>query len=430
MSAHESPPTKSPWSFVPTLYTNQGLAYFVVQAATTTYFKILGVPVADIGRYASDLTLPWMLKPLWSPLIDLFGTKRGWLILSAVATSLAIAALAWAIQGPDPVTHVALACLMIAVAGASNDIATDGFYILALTKHDQEFFVGARSAAFRIGRIAVMGGAIGIAGWLKAGDDGNTAHAWSLAFGACALVYALSTVWHFAALPRPSNDAPTRRSGIGWNDFVESLQAYFARPGIVGGIAFILLFRLGESLLTPMLAPFLLTERAKDGVGLNELDVAFIYGTVGVVALVAGGILGGMWIARVGLKRALLPCALALHVPNLLYAWAATAHFERSAITAVIGVEQFGYGLGFSAYMAALLALSRGTRFSTTHYAISTGIMALSAWLAGRYSGDMVEWLGFGRFFWVVCTLGVVGLATLPFFPHEDSQASARPITG
>lgn len=422
MDEPRGPRWRTPWAFVPTLNVLQGIPYFVVQAATNTYLAVLEFSPKVVGHVSSDATLPWMLKALWSPLVDLFGTKRAWILGSAVAVSVASVALAHACTSQDVVASITIAALLLAIASATNDVATDGFYIHALTRRQQEAFVGVRGACFRLGRVAVMGGAVSLAGWLASSRGLSHPVAYAFAFGSCAALYALVTVWHAFTLPRPASDGPTRGAGGGWSSLREAVSTYFTRPGIGGALAFILLYRLAELLLSPMISPFLLGSREKGGLAVPSDRIGAVYGTFGVLALVIGGIVGGATIARFGLRRCLWPLALAMHAPNVLYAWAAHARPGIVGATAVVGVEQFGYGLGFAAYMAVLLSWSRDSRYSTTHYAISTGIMGFTAWIAGRYSGDLVEAMGFETFFWVVCALGLLGLATLPFAPTGERR--------
>jgi PAT family beta-lactamase induction signal transducer AmpG len=417
---------KSPWSFVPTLYVLQAIPYFAVETAANVFLAAMGIAPGEVGRLTNDLKLPWMLKPLWSPLVDLFGSKRGWLLGSAIAAMLGMIGLAYAVDSGALIGGVTVACLVIAVAGATNDIATDGYYIHALDKPRQELFVGVRSAAFRLGRLAVVGGAVYLAGHLIMTSGLPPQRAWAIAFLVCAAGYLGLTLWHFAWLPRPATDGPARGSAGGWSALVESARSYFAKPGIASALVFVLFYRAAESLLAPMISPFLQAPRSAGGAGITVEQFGLVYGTVGVFALVAGGILGGVAVSRYGLRRVLWPMALAMHVPNLLYVWAATTQPDLPGIYAVVGVEQFGYGLGFTAYMAALLTLSRGTRHSTTHYAISTGLMALSAWIIGRFSGDLVESVGYVHFFWIVSAAGLLGLATLPFVPREDAPSGAE----
>ncbi len=428
-----APPRNArPWGFVPALYVLQGAPYFVVQAASNTFLAAMGASAEFVGRWSSDLTLPWMLKPLWSPLVDLFGTKRRWLLGAACLVLAAMVLVAWAAGRPDYVEATIAACVVLAFASATYDIACDGYYMLALGKREQEVFVGVRNACYRLGRIAITGGVVVLAGALQdAPGEHVLAHglargsAWGAAFAAGAGVYAVGLAWSALRLPRPAADGPAGAApGSARDGLLQRIRAgaraYVARPRFVAVLAFILFYRAGESMLTPMLAPFLLQPAELGGMALGEKQVGFLYGTVGVVALLAGGIAGGWLIARIGLARCLLPMALAMNLPNVLYAWAAGARPEVGVLGAIVGFEQLGYGFGFAAFMVVLLQFSRASAFATTHYAISTGLMGLSAWLAGRWSGRIAEALGFERFFWLVSALGIASLATLICLPRLE----------
>ncbi|MCY2960747.1 MAG: MFS transporter [Planctomycetota bacterium] len=422
-----------PWTFVPGLYVLQGMPYFAVQAASNTFLTAMGAPPSVVGRWSSDLTLPWMLKPLWSPLIDLYGTKRRWLVGASCAVLLGMLGVAWATGRESYLEWTVAACLMLAFASATYDVACDGYYMLALGKREQEAFVGVRNACYRLGRILVTGGVVALAGELQRTPGEHPlargfarAEAWGTAFAIGAAVYAAGAIAIALFAPRPVADGSVRGAS-GSIPIGAMLREYADRPRFAAILAFLLLYRFAESMLTPMISPFLLRARETGGLGLIETQVGWIYGTIGVVALLVGGISGGWLVSRLGLARMLWPMALAMHAPNLLYAWAAHAQPGPVATSCVVGIEQLGYGFGFSAYMVFVLQLARTSRFATTHYAISTGIMGLSAWLAGRWSGTLVETLGFERFFWLVCALGVAGLATLPFIPRlEDRTAQTR----
>ena len=418
---------------MPVLYFLQGIPYFVVDTATTIFFKRLEVPVDAIGHWSSLLTLPWTLKPLWSPLVDMRAKKRTWIVATQTLAVAAMGALARAATASDAVMWCVVCCASIALFSATHDIACDGFYLLALDEKQQAAFVGVRSAAYRLARIFVAGAIVKLAGALEA-RYASVPRAWMTALGALAAVYALGAVWNALAMPRPPGDGPAgREAGDGAAaahasatqrpPFLEALGSYFRQPRIGAVIAFIVFYRFGESMLTKMAPAFLLSRRDEGGLGFTTEEVGDAIGTLGVIALVAGGILGGYWISRRGLKRSLWPMVIAMHAPNLLYAWAAFAVPSRGAVLAIIGVEQLGYGFGFSAYMVFLMAISRASRWPTTHYAISTGLMGLAALLAGFISGDIVKSVGFGGFFVAVCACSLPGMLTLFFVPLGDSRA-------
>lgn len=414
---------------MPLLYALQGMPYFLVQAAANTYFTAMGAAPSVVGRVSSDLTLPWMLKPLWSPLVDLYGTKRRWLLGAAAAALVAIVALALAARREQWFEWTVGACVALAFASATYDVACDGYYMLALDKRRQELFVGVRNACYRIGRILVTGGVVVLAGALQREPGTGFAaqglarpDAWCWAILAGALAYGLLVALVALLAPRPEADRPQRDAARGSGAPIRLILAeYFGRPGFAFVLYFILFYRLAESMLVPMISPFLMRGADQGGLGLDEVQVGWIYGTFGVAALLVGGVLGGWLVSKFGLRRLLWPMALAMHLPNLLYAWAAHARPDASGAALVVLVEQLGYGFGFSAYMVYLLQFARGSRWATTHYALSTGLMGLSAWLGGRWSGAIVESIGFEHFFWLVNALGLLGLLALVRLPRPEN---------
>jgi PAT family beta-lactamase induction signal transducer AmpG len=410
---------KSPWLFVPPLYFLQAIPYFLGDTAATTFFAAIGVPVAEVGRAAGLLKLPWTLKPFWSPLVDLVWTKRAWTLAMQALLVLSAAALAFAAASENVVLWTTVACALMATASATHDIAADGFYLLALDTEDQAAFVGVRNTFFRLGRIFVTGALVYLVGTL-AERGVEKPRAWAYAFAAGAAVYALGLLACALLLPRPDSDRPREAdAGSSPGLALDAVRSYFARKKIAAILAFILLYRFGESMLTTMSPSFLLAKSEAGGAGLTLHDISLYSGTVGVVALLLGGILGGYLIAKGTLSRWLWPMALAMHVPNLLYAWAAFAHPGKLAVAGVIAVEQLGYGFGFSAYMVVLMRVSRGKGFDTTHYAISTGLMGLSAMIASSISGEIAAKLGFAGFFVVVCACAIPSLLPLLFLRFE-----------
>jgi len=414
---------QSPWSWIPSLYFAQGIPYAVVMALSVVMYKDMGVSNAEIAFYTSWLYLPWVIKPLWSPLAELIGTKRGWIWALQFCVAVALALVALTLPGSG-FFRMSLAVLwLMAFASASHDIAADGFYLLAQDLGDQAAFIGVRSTCYRLANISVQGGLVAFAGHLQT-TMGNTALAWSMVFWLLAGAFVLLGARHWRALPRPSEDRPATRSsarhGEFWRDFGEVFLAYFRKPGILITLGFLLLYRFPEAQLLKLAVPFLKDKAAAGGLGLSNEQVGLAYGTVGVAALTLGGLLGGWVVSRFGLKRVLWPLVLVMHVPNvvfLLLAQSQTASLPL--ICTALAVEQFGYGLGFTAYMMYMVLVAEGAH-KTAHYAICTGFMALGMMLPGMWSGALQEQLGYTHFFaWVLgCTLPSLLMAALIKIPE------------
>jgi MFS transporter, PAT family, beta-lactamase induction signal transducer AmpG len=405
----------SPWAWIPTLYFGQGIPYVVVMTLSVIMYKNLGVSNAEIALYTSWLYLPWVIKPLWSPFIDMFKTKRHWVVLMQfiIGGSLAMVALT------IPTSHffqITLAVFwLMAFSSATHDIAADGFYMLALKQHQQAAFVGVRSTFYRIAMIAGQGMLVYLAG--KLGEHtGNVAMAWSIVFWVLAAMFVALTIYHRFVLPMPTTDR-TVVSHEGqvnpFNEFMVTFRDFFTKRDILIILGFLLTFRLGEAQALKLVTPFLLDANVKGGLGLTTANVGLVYGTFGVLALTLGGILGGVMISRGGLKRWLWPMIFAVHIPNLAFVFLAyTQPSSQAVIAAAIMIEQFGYGFGFAAYLLYMIMIADGPH-KTAHYSICTGFMALGMMLPGMVSGYIQEAIGYQHFFiWVcVCTLPSIAIA-------------------
>jgi PAT family beta-lactamase induction signal transducer AmpG len=413
-----------PWRWIPTLYFGQGIPYVAVMTLAVVMYKNLGVGNTEIALWTSWLYLPWVIKPLWSPLVDLLGRKRVWIVVLQFAVGALLASVALALPAPQWFQLTLALFWLMAFASATHDIAADGFYLLALPERTQAAFVGVRSMFYRLAMIAGQGGLVVLAGELheRAGADPGArgaawVHAWATVLGLLAAGFAILALWHAWALPRPAGDAAARVDGTRaqklWSGFGEVFAAFFRQPGIGRVLAFLLLYRLAEAQLLKLVAPFLLDPRAAGGLALRTQDLGIAYGTVGVAALTAGGLLGGWWVSRVGLARALWPLVICMHAPNLLYVALALAQPQGlGLVSGAIAVEQFGYGLGFTAYMVFMLQVASGpddaNPHKTAHYAVCTGFMALGMMLPGMAAGWLQQQLGYAAFFSWCC------VATLP----------------
>ncbi len=400
---------RSPWTWIPSLYFAQGIPYVVVMTLSVIMYKNFGVSNTDIALYTSWLYLPWVIKPLWSPLVEMIGTKRGWTVVLQFAVGAALALVALTIPGPLYFQMTLAVLWLMAFASASHDIAADGFYMLALPVHSQAAFVGVRSTFYRLANILGQGALVYLAGLLQE-RLGDMKTAWTLVFFLLCGVFLAAAVYHQFMLPRPATDRPADKGNASAGEFFRIFKLFFARPGIAVILGFLLLYRFPEAQLLKLATPFLLDKVDAGGLGLVTKNVGIAYGTVGLVALTLGGLLGGWIVSRFGLKKALWPLIFSMHLPNamfLMLAWAKPS--SLIVISAALAVEQFGYGLGFTAYLMYMILVAEGEH-KTAHYAICTGFMALGMMLPGMWSGWLQQQLGYLHFFsWVL-------LATIPSF--------------
>ncbi|MFT3831518.1 MAG: MFS transporter [Opitutaceae bacterium] len=416
---HTTPRAARAWSWIPSLYFTQGLPNVAVATLSVALYKSLGVSNAQIAFYTSWLYLPWVLKPLWAPLVELLGRKRHWIVATQFVVGALFAAVALTIPGPAFFQATLALFWLVAFSSATHDIAADGFYLLALPEHQRAAFVGVRSTFFRLAMIAGQGGLVFEVGrWIKTGVQ--PAQAWSWAFGGLAVLFTVGALYHRLVLPRPATDVPAKRGQDLARDAWAVFVAFFRKPGIGTALAFMLLYRLGEAQLVKLIQPFLLDAREKGGLGLLLDQVGLYYGTIGTVSLLAGGLLGGWAVSRWGLKRLLWPMVCAIHVPNLAYVWLALARPESLvAVGGAIAVEQFGYGFGFTAYMLYLMLFAEGEN-KTAHYALCTGFMALGMMVPGLWAGWLQHQVGYAAFFGWVCVATIPSFAVTALLKVDD----------
>ena len=398
----------NPWYWIPVLNFASGLPYAIIISVSVIMYKNLGINNEDIGIYTSLLYLPWVVKPLWSPFIDLYSTKRKWFLAMQLLISIAFLVVGLTI----PISNFFVLSLAVfwvaAFASASNDVASDGFYMLALTKDQQSFFLGIRSTFYRLAMLTGNGLIVIIAGYLEQ-HFGDKTKAWSYTIIIVGLIMTAITIYNYFFTPKNETTTIESESQLTPKvSFGAVFTTFFQKKQIGLVLSFILLFRLGESQLLKMLTPFLIDEKAVGGMGLTTQDVGVIYGTFGVIALTVGGILGGIAISKDGLGKWMLPMILAMHLP--IIGFILLSHFHPSSIFyvyATVIAEQFGYGFGFAAFMMFLIYTADGES-KTSHYSIATGFMALGMMLPGMLSGYIQQYLGYGNFFiWVL-------LATIP----------------
>ena len=394
-------------------------------------FNQMGVPNGEMSFFTTLLYFPWALKFLWAPFVDLIKTKRWWfLTMQFLMLGLAVLTI-FSIPQPDAATIAAMgtevklftgvliAFIIMAFASATHDIAADGFYMLALTSGVQAEMIGWRSVFYRLSNVFCNSALITIPGviydWTIKQGEANMPLAWQVTMVITAVIFAIMAVWHIFFTPRPDSDKPnaTTTAKDIMVGFGQAFATYVKKPALWVAILFMLLYRLPEGFLMKMIYPFLLGARDTGGLGLTMQELGVVYGAIGVIFLLLGGILGGYYISHVGLKKAFWWMALAMTLPCLSFVYLSMYLPENMVYIGIaLAIEQFGYGFGFTAYMMYMMFFSEG-EFKTSHYAICTSFMALSMILPGLVAGYIQEAIGYQNFFWMViaCSVGTI-LAT------------------
>ena len=407
MQKSEKSTKTTPWSWVPSLYFAEGLPYVAVMTISIVLYKQLGLSNAEITFYTSWLYLPWVIKPLWSPFIDLIKTKRWWITSMQLLIGAAFGGVAFTIPTHFWLQGSLFFFWVMAFSSATHDIAADGFYMLGLDEHNQAWFVGIRSTFYRLATIFGQGILVMIAGNLQVIYRNSIAFSWSLMFYGVTGIFIGLWLWHSYILPRPDDDQP--RNDINartiWSEFVHTIVTFFQKPQVVVGILFMLLYRMPEGLLAKVSALFLIDAGHNGGLGLSPMEYGLVQGTVGVIGLTLGGILGGMLAGRDGFKRWLWPMVCAITLPDVVYVYMSYAMPSNLLlISSCLFIEQFGYGLGFTALTLYMLYFAKGS-FQTSHYAFCTAISYLGLMLPGMVSGYLKDAMGYRSFFLMVMAL-------------------------
>lgn len=436
---------KTPWLWIPTLYFAEGIPYFIVNNISVIMFTNMGMSKGDMAMYTSLLYLPWVIKPLWSPFVDIIRTKRWWVIAMQIIMSAAFVFTAFSLPHPSaeviasghtPVSLFSLTLILFwitAFASATHDIAADGFYMLALDTNSQSLFVGIRSTFYRLSSIFGQGVLVVIAGLLET-RCGDIPRAWTITLILSAVMFALITIWHIFSIPRPDSDS-SRKLGTSEQDvpdavaiikeFGRTFVTFFQKKGVLVALLFMLLYRLPEAFLVKMMNPFLLDPVWQGGLGLSTSTVGIIYGTIGIAALTLGGILGGVAASKWGLKKSMWPMALALTLPCLSFVFLSEFQPENLwVIGSCVALDQFGYGFGFTAYMLYLMYFSEG-EYKTAHYSLCTAFMALSMMLPGMVAGYIQESVGYTYFFifvMICCLVTVLVTSQVKISPHYGKK--------
>ena len=424
-----------PMAWIPTLYVAEGLPYVAVNTLSVIMYKNLGMSNTDIAFYTGWLYLPWVIKPFWSPFVDIIRTKRWWTVTTQFIIGDAFAAIALTLPLDSYVVLSLAVFWLIGFASATHDIAADGYYMLALDSSDQSLYVGIRSAFYRLATIIGQGGVVMAAGWMETAF-GNVPRAWAVTFLILSVLFLLIAFYHSRILPRPAEDRPSGampgKPASGHStarilrEFVGTFGSFFRKKHVWIAVTFILLYRFPEAQLVKMINPFLLDPASEGGLGLSTAQVGLVYGTIGIIGLTLGGILGGVLVSRYGLKRCLWPMALALTLPCGVFCWMSMAQPDPASalnlilINACVFIEQFGYGVGFTSFMLYMMYFAEGPS-KTSHYAICTAFMALGMMIPGMFAGALQEWMGYVGFFWWIMGCCLVTLAVTALIKVDPS---------
>ena len=410
---------RNPWAWIPTLYFAEGLPNIIVTGLSVVMYMQMGLSDAEVGLYTGWLALPWVIKPLWSPFIDLLKTKRWWVLAMQALIGASLAGIAFSI--PTAFWFQATMCLffLIAFCSATHDISADGFYMIELDDHNQAKYVGLRNTFYRLAIIFVNGMLVSLAGILQVMFRGQIRFTWALIFYGLAGLFIGLWLYHSRFMPRPIEDVHTKRTLTEVTSelkkmFITFFQK-FDRRGTVIVMLFLLFYRFPEALLNTMTKTFMLRNNYAGGLGLSPQEYGLANGTVGLIGLLLGGIIGGILVSRDGMKRWLWPMVCAITLPDVVYIYLSySLNSNLVVVSSCLFIEQFGYGLGFTVLTLYMLYYSQG-KYKTSHYSICTGISYLGLMLPGMLSGYIKDMVGYRMFFIIVMVCCAITFAVTAF---------------
>lgn len=414
---------RNPISWVPTVYFAMGMPFVVLNMVSVLMFKGLGIGDAQIALWTSLIMLPWTLKFLWSPFLEMFKTKKFFVVLTQIVTGAGFALVALALQLPAFFAVCIALMAMIAFSGATHDVATDGVYMSELNKQDQAKYIGWQGAFYNIAKIVASGGLVWLAGWLLkrfGGVEGAaetvrheaTIQAWMVVMLILAGVMILLSIYHIRMLPSGGKSASgTATVRETFQQLLDVIRDFFLKKHIWYYIALIILYRLAEGFVMKIVPLFLKAERSVGGLGLNEQEIGLYYGTYGAAAFVLGSLLAGYYISHRGLQKTLFSLCCIFNLPFVAYTLLAVFQPESGAlIGSAIVLEYFGYGFGFVGLSLFMMQQVAPGKHQMAHYAFASGIMNLGVMLPGSISGFVSDWLGYESFFIFIL------FATIPAF--------------
>lgn len=429
MTSQTNSPSRHPFTWVPSLYLAESLPFSAVMLISVIMFKEMGLTDSQITLYTGWLGLPWVVKPIWSPIIDNFKTKRWWIVNMQFVMGIALALVAFTMPTQFWLKGCLAIFMVIAFASATHDISADGFYIIGLSGKEQELYVGVRNTFYRIGMVIGQGGLVLLAGVMQEGYLGSAVQSvemsWAIVFAIVGTLMLFLCLCHSFMLPKVEKSVHENFSfSEQAHEFLLTLKVFLTKPHLVSALCFILLFRLPEGLLTKIVPLFLTRTAAEGGLAMSDTDFGLIYGTLGVIGLLLGGLVGGWCVSRWGLKRCLWPLVFCITLPDAVYVY--LSYFPTSdlwLVGAYVCIEQIGYGLGFAAYTLYLVTFSRGER-STAVFSICTAGQYLGGvMLPGMVSGLISDNVGYQKFFLVIMLLCLVTFAVTAFVKIEEENA-------
>ncbi|MDQ1813689.1 MFS transporter [Massilia sp. CCM 9210] len=433
---HASKPSVSPLLWVPTGYFMMALGYVMLTTVTAIMFKNLGMDNGKAAQYSSLLILAYTVKPLFAPFVEMYRTKKFFVLCAQVLIGLGFIGIALVMALPNYMAILMALFWALSFVGATLDIASDGVYVTSLDSRAQSLYCGIQSLSWNVGPIVAAGGMVYLSGWLHVNVFHHDAavfgpdwiESWRIIFFLVAGLTLVLALWHARFMPdgARAENTPSSVKAAG-HILMDSFVTLFQKRGIWRMIAFAFLFRLSIGFLEKIGPFFMVDPVAKGGLGLNNEMLGLIYGTYGLAAVLLGSLLGGLYVARRGLRETLFVLCCAVNIPNVTFLiMAIYLPTSLSLITAGVMIEKFFFGFGAVGFMIYLMQQLAPGKYTTTHYAFGTGIMGLCGMVTGAISGHLQEWMGYITYFIFVMVATIPSFIATWFAPFYIDEAAGE----
>jgi PAT family beta-lactamase induction signal transducer AmpG len=421
--------SKNPVFWVPSVYFAMGLPFVAIASASSLMFKNLGISDSQIAFWTSLIMIPWTLKPVWSPLLEMFKTKKHFVVATQMVTGITFGLVALSLPLPHFFTYSIALMAVIAFSGATHDIATVGIYLNELSLKDQAKYVGWQGAFYNIAKILSGGALVYLAGELE--QKSGVVHAWMIVMVIYGAIMFCLSLYHIKMLPSGGNSTQVKSFKEGFATFKDVAVTFFQKKNILISILFVIFYRFAEGFAIKIAPLFFKAARDHGGLGLTTSQIGLVYGVFGAIAFVLGSLLAGYYTSKRGLKKTLMFLCLCFNIPFAVYCVLAITQPESLYIIgAAVVLEYFGYGFGFVGLILYIMQQIAPGKYKMAHYAFADGIMALGFMIPSMISGYLSDFLGYKIFFlWVLIATIPSFLITyiVPFSNPEVKEENALP---
>jgi len=401
----------NPLKWIPSTWFAMGLPFVALSTASAIMYKNFGISDTSIAFWTSLIMLPWTLKPLWGPFLEMFKTKKYFVYITQIFTGCLFGLVALSLK-LDHFFAISISLLaIIAMSASTHDTAADGIYLNELDSKQQAKYVGWQGAFYNIAKIVSGGLLVYLAGELE--KKYSLMNAWGIVMLLYAIIMIVLGLYNMKVLPTGGNSKNVNSLKEGFTVLQEVIITFFQKKNIGYGIIFILCYRFAEGQAIKITPLFFKASRSAGGLGLSTSQIGLLYGVFGAAAFVLGSIIAGYYVSNKGglTRKPLLVLCTFFNLPFAAYAYLAMVQPESlNVIATAVAIEYFGYGFGFVGLILYIMQQIAPGKYKMANYAFGSGLTNLGFMIPSMISGYLSDTMGYQYFFiWVL-------ISTIPAF--------------